>query len=254
MLILCYGITKSGSTLAFELIKGMLKSAGFEQRRLPDAVVTPGHRVNFVERMDPATIAKLYGAMEPNEKIAVKVHCKVHRPTFIHLQELQAQRKLQIFASYRDPREISLSMIDAGAKAREANQQAFSEFKDVDSTLSEIERQLEIFRRWAAIRGTVRLGYNMVAFEPDTMIDIVERVLGIAVNRGVAKHHAFNRAFTQKNKGVKDRLNELSPDDRQRLTARFQDFIDNVIVNNNEAWFSDFRQEFSRPERAEAPR
>lgn len=246
MLILCYGITKSGSTLAFELIKGMLKSGGHEQRRLPDGIVKPGHRVNYVDSMDPATIARLRGEIGEDAKIAVKVHCNINRPGYLQLQDLQAQGKVQIFASYRDPREICLSLVDAGAKAREANQQSFSEMRTLEAAVPEVEKQVAVFRRWASIRGTVRLAYNMVAFSPDVTIDIVERVLGITANREFVKHHAFNRAFTQKNKGVEGRVSELTPEQNLMLTARFREFIDNVIVNQNEAWLSDFRDQFVR--------
>lgn len=242
MLILCYGITKSGSTLGFELIKAMLRTAGFEQTRLPDGVVKPGHRVNYVEKLDSDGIARLRDAIGDKTKIAVKVHCNLNRPTYLRLTELQSQGGVQIFASYRDPREMCLSLVDAGARARKNNEGPFSEFVTLDDAIPEVEKQINVFRRWGSIPGVVRLGYDMVAWEPDRAIDVIERTVGITAKREAAKHQAFNRSFTQKNKAVKDRHNELTPEQNQQLLERFASFMDNVVLNDNDAWYAETRK------------
>lgn len=242
MLILCYGITKSGSTLGFELIKAMLKTAGFEQTRLPDGVVKPGHRVNYVEKLDSDATERLRAAIGDQTKIAVKVHCNLNRPTYLRLTELQAQGQIQIFASYRDPREICLSLVDAGARARKNHEGPFSEYESLDDAIPEVEKQINVFRRWGSIPGVVRLGYDTVAWEPDKAVALIERTLGIKSKRDAAKHQAFNRSFTQKNKAVKGRHSELTPEQNQHLLERFASFMDNVVLNDNDAWYADTRK------------
>ncbi len=56
MLVFCFGITRSGSTLAFEPIKGMLESIGHPQERLPDGPVNAQKRMNFIEPVDERRI------------------------------------------------------------------------------------------------------------------------------------------------------------------------------------------------------
>ena len=88
MLILCYGITKSGSTLAFELIKGMLESAGHPQVRLSDGSVHPGQVVNFLEPVDRGTLKRLLAEIG-DRWIAVKTHSPITNETFGHLERLR---------------------------------------------------------------------------------------------------------------------------------------------------------------------
>src|SRR6476661_3839031 len=63
MLVLCYGITKSGSTLTFELIKGVLETSGNPQQRLPDGPVNPDHRINYVQPLNRKRLKELVSAV-----------------------------------------------------------------------------------------------------------------------------------------------------------------------------------------------
>jgi hypothetical protein len=243
MLVLCYGITKSGSTLAFELVKGMLKSIGHEQVRFSEDLVKAGAAINFVQQVDRK---KVDGLLElvGDRWIAVKTHAGIRDPVFPYLEELQEKRLVQIIASYRDPREICLSLADAGAHARAHNRTAFSEFTDIHSAVPGVLRQIGKFRRWGAVRGALRLDYDLVAFSTDEAIDRIEERLGIVCDRAYANRYAFNEAFTQKNKAKRHRAKEdLGEEDYAALTATFADFIQNVCEHQNDSWFANAREE-----------
>jgi len=243
MLVLCYGITKSGSTLAFELVKGILESVGHRQTRLPDVLVTPDHSVNFVQQIDRDKLEPLL-EVATDRWIAVKTHARLRDPVFPYLEELQSQRRVQVVASYRDPREICLSLIDAGDHARSRGRKAFSEFAQLEDAVPAVLRQIENFRRWGALNGTLRLGYDLVAFAPDEAIDRIERSLGIRCDHEHAKQHAFAEAFTQKNKAQRQRAKEeLSEEQYARLTEIFSDFIQSVCEADDETWFSTLREQ-----------
>ena len=77
MIVLSYGMTKSGSTLAFELCKAVLEQRGYEQRHLPDDVVTEGHHINFLADVTVANLEKLVAEVAPSEIIAIKIHAPV---------------------------------------------------------------------------------------------------------------------------------------------------------------------------------
>src|SRR5437773_11540492 len=116
MLVLCYGIPRSGSTLAFELAKGTLQSAGFDQatfvndRLGPERLKRAGPDArNYVTGLSKRKIESLIEAIGPDRKIAVKTHSSFPDRMFRWLERLQASGKLQVIASYRDPRDICLS-------------------------------------------------------------------------------------------------------------------------------------------------
>jgi hypothetical protein len=245
MLIVCYGIPKSGSTLTFELVKGMLISIGHKQTRLPNTLVSEGHSVNFLEKVDPEKIDNLVAAVPPGGYLCIKTHAKIDRRTFRHLETLQAERKVQIIASYRDPRDICLSLVDAGERARAKGMTAFSRTTDIETAMPRVERQIASFRTWGAIKGTLRLGYDVVAFSPDKALDSLERVLGFTCGREAAKKHAFEEAFTQKNKAVRDRhATELTPEQKAELDETFGKFLRRVIERNDDQWFAAHRERF----------
>jgi hypothetical protein len=241
MLVLCYGITKSGSTLTFELIKGMLESVGQVQVRLPDGPVNPGHRVNYVQPIDRRRLNQILAAVG-ERWIAVKTHAGFNDPLFPYLEELHDAKRLRIVASYRDPRDICLSLMDAGARSRAAGKKEFSEVTDLTSAVPRVLEQIAKFNKWAAVKGTLRLDYDLVAFSPDDALDRIEACLGILSDRARAKSHAFEEAFTQMNKGVPNRArDELSPQDYAQATQSFASFLENICGSDSERWLSALR-------------
>jgi len=243
MLVLCYGIPKSGSTLAFELVKGVLESVGHRQERLPDGPVNRHRRMNFLEPVDESRVKTLIAAIG-QRSIAVKTHSGMSDALFPFLENLQAARQVQIIASYRDPRDICLSLVDAGVKARAKGRKEFSETVDIASAVPRVVAQIAKFRKWASVRGALRLDYDTVAFATDTAIDQIEKSLGIVSDRARAKEHAFTDAFTQRNKAKRKRFEEeLTEAQKKELTAKFAPFIRNVCEGKNDQWFLNYRQE-----------
>ena len=246
MLVLCYGITKSGSTLAFELIKGMLESAGHPQQRLPDEVVNPGHNVNYIQPLTQQRIDNLISAIG-DRRIAVKTHAGLPLPLFRYLEELQLGGQLQVIISWRDPRDICLSLIDAAEQARETGRKEFSRLTDLQRAANEVSSQILKFTRWAALRNAVTLEYDIVAFSPDDAIEQLEGVLKIASDRECAKQHAFEHAFTQKNKGLRQRfLTELDEEQKSSLDSRFAMFLQHMYEGDSTAWLATEREEMLR--------
>jgi hypothetical protein len=253
MLIFCYGVTKSGSTLAFELIKGMLATAGHAQERLPDGVVNPGHRVNYVQPLDRKRLNNLLAAVG-ERWIAVKTHAGIGDPLFAYLEQLQRENRVQVVISCRDPRDICLSLVDAGETARATGRKEFSEITDLSTAVPGLQQQIEKFEKWSAIRGALLLDYDTVAFETDTAIDRIESCLGIRSDRESAKRYAFEEAFTQKNKGQRNRFREeLTAEQNAELVQAFAAMIANFSEGDPTAWIAERRAEIlDRLEQARA--
>jgi len=248
MLILCYGMPKSGSTLAFELVKGTLNSAGFRQetfvnhaRGLEDQDRNlPGLR-NFVKNLDREVIQSVLDEIGPDRRIAVKTHSHFPEADFAWIEQQQQNGKLRIIASYRDPREMCLSLMDAAEKARERGLEAFGGIELMRRAQRNVRNRIVDFRRWAAIKGALRLSYDTVAFLPDEAIGQIEDYLQIKSDREAVKYYAFAEAPTQKNKAKRDRYKELSEAQNKEMLRRFGEYIRRVCEQDEQSWFDECR-------------
>jgi hypothetical protein len=156
---------------------------------------------------------------------------------------MHASGDLLVVASYRDPRDVCLSLIDAGTRARAKSVKPFSTIVDLPSAIKGLKNQILKFRKWASIRGALRLEYELVAFAPDKAMDLIEQRINLKYDKAAAMKHAFEVAFTQKNKAQPKRhQSELDEDQQQQLTAAFEPFISSVFENADERWFSDYRE------------
>jgi hypothetical protein len=248
MLILCYGMPKSGSTLAFELVRGVLQNAGHPQEtfineeRDPDALAKagPGKR-NFARALTREKIEGMVAKIGPDQKIAVKTHSRMPTGGFSWLEDLYESGDLRVVASYRDPREMCLSLLDAATKAEKSGFKAFAERTDLRTAAKGIERRIPHFREWGALKGTLRLDYDTAAFLPDNAIDEIERSLLVTCDREAAKNYTFNSAYTQKNKAKRGRYRELDEEQNAELLERFDEFIRRVCDMNDQGWFEERR-------------
>ncbi|MBV8976268.1 MAG: sulfotransferase domain-containing protein [Alphaproteobacteria bacterium] len=255
MLVISYGIPKSGSTLAFELIRGILENAGHPQEvvhnsrtRGEDGGEAP--KRNFLAKADREIVAGLIAKIGPGRIIAVKSHARLEREDFAWFEERQRAGELKVIASFRDPRDVALSLVDAGRKSRELHggDRAFARIGDLDQALRRVEKRIKDFRRWAALEGTLRLNYEDVAFQPDKAIAAVEQALGLSADHDAVKRHAFDEASTQRNKGV-SRRHEQELDEAQAkiLRRRFRSFLRNVCERDQQRWFDICRERVLHP-------
>ena len=235
MLVICYGIAKSGSTLTFELVKGVLAGAGHSQEKVRCNGLKPRARGNYILSVTRETVADIVDSIGPDRIVAAKTHARFPDDMFGWLEELQSQRKIQVITSYRDPRDICLSLVDHGAKAREKDRRGFAKIHGLDEAADLVERAIPKFRKWSALQGAVRLYFDTVAFSPDEAIKAIENVLGVSCDHEAAKQYAFEDAFTQRNKARKNRYeDEMDEGDRQEMTTRFGEFIERVCLRNDE--------------------
>lgn len=247
MIVISYGIPKSGSTLAFELVRGMLKTAGFEQEVFHNDVrdmsaINPARARNFISGVTKEKLDEIIERTGPDRIIVFKTHSDFPDDMFGWLEAAQADRRLQVIASYRDPRDICLSLMDSGAKAREKGKKTFSGIRDLEKAAVKVKGRITEFRKWAALKGTLRLNYDTVAFETDSAIAAIESALNIKSDRERAKEYALEEAHTLKNKAKRARyLDEMDDEQKQAMQEMFGRFIARACEQNSQAWFDRYR-------------
>jgi hypothetical protein len=242
MLVICYGIAKSGSTLAYELVKGVLASAGHSQKKLRSAGLKAKRRGNYMGSLARDDLTALIDAIGPERIVAAKTHMVFPDEMFGWLEEMQAARKLQVVASYRDPRDMCLSLVDHGERSRAKGSKDFARIHDLDDAARLIAKAIAKFGKWASLKGSLRLYYDTVAYRPDEAIDTIEAVLGVTGDHAAAKAHAFEDTFTQRNKATRNRYEEELDDGQKReMLENFGPFIARVCQADDQAWYDETR-------------
>ena len=244
MLVICCGMAKSGSTLSFELVKGVLITAGQSQAKVKSIGFKPRGHGNHIADLSRHALTDMIEQIGPNRIVAAKTHKCFSDDMFGWMEELQAQRKIQVVVSYRDPRDVCLSLIDHGAKARAAGRPGFARIHDLERAAEMFERAIKKFRKWGALKGSLRLFFETMAFAPDEAIVAIETALGVTCDREEVKKYAFEDAFTQRNKAKKNRYeDELNEAQNKELAGRFSEFIERVCGKNDELWFTSYRDQ-----------
>ncbi|MCL5775864.1 sulfotransferase domain-containing protein [Limibaculum sp. FT325] len=219
VLYFSYGMTKCGSTLAFEMVRTILAQAGFAQPRLSAEAVADWSAINFAEGLAPERVAALRREAEAlGHPVVVKLHGGCTRAA----AELLREGVAQAHAVYRDPRDMALSLMDAGARARENGRPAFSEIATLDDALVAMRRQHRTLCTWLRRPMVAPLCYDDVAFDPVRTIRRLARQIGVPAEPAHVLETIERERFTQRNKAVRARHEtELAPQDSARIAAAF---------------------------------
>ncbi len=236
MLYFSYGIRKSGSTLAFELTKGLLEALGHPQERL-DLPFFTDRRVNFLngkqtEAFDESMATQIENALEPGRILAIKTH---GAPSPYLIAMLQDGNSLG-HANIRDPRDNTLSLVDAGRRARNRGRGAFMNVDSVASAMATVKNQMSIHQSWVSQPGVLASTYDEVAFHSEAFLLRLGAQLGYSQSElpDLAKlaDQVKEKAFTQFNKGVPKRhRNDLSLQQTVFMTHFFRKEL-NTYLND----------------------
>ena len=132
-------------------------------------------------------------------------------------------------AIYRDPRDIALSMLDHGARARAKGKPAFAEYRTIDDTIEPIRHQTNSLLAWLSLPGVRPLFYDDLAFETARTLGVITRELGIPAHEDTIREVMTNR-FTQFNVGARNRyLQEMDGAQSARFRRIFAPLYERLI-------------------------
>ena len=204
-IIFSYGMTKCGSTLAFELARTGLELAGYPQPHLNIDGLKGDAKINFAAHLSPNQTRGLWNAVKSiGHPILIKTHTRPD-PCVI---ELFSNGNAMAHATYRDPRDMALSMIDHGARNRELGKTTFTEITGLKSARTNINSQIDSLTQWLIRTNCLPLFFDDLAFDMEQTTRQIMAHLHLEI--GPARVAAFvqNRRFTQRNKGVRRRFRE----------------------------------------------
>ena len=226
LLYICYGVPKSGSSLAHALSAVIAERGGFDQSPLAVPGIGHGHlRANFVPSLKSEHLRPALDAARSDQRRMVVL--KTHGRVTPALRAAVDRGAVRVQAHIRDPRDVALSMWDAarrgdawGTLAEDAPITAPEEAR------TRIVRQIGFFRDWATLPGALVLDYERTAFETAATARRIARHMGVAP---APLRDAFGakRRFTQFNAGRSQRhLTEMTPEQAADWYAEFHEIID----------------------------
>jgi hypothetical protein len=217
-----YGMWKSGSTYAFELTKAMFAQNGYPQPRLSDDAVEAGHHINFVRDWTGEQLKAIINEAEEHGTIIV---LKTHRSPSSKVIELLNSNLAVGHAVYRDPRDMALSLLDAGSLARKKGNQAFSYIYSLDDAIKRIHSQIKIFNQWAALTNIEPIAYNQFTQDPLQLAHLISEQTGMIPYELKDAHKIKQDSFIQFNKGQQHRyVTEMSITQREIFQEKFKYF------------------------------
>jgi len=217
LLYISYGIKKSGSTLAFEITRRAFEVNGIPQYRLSDNAVCEGHDINFVRDWNDEQILDSL-IKEADEWI----------------KELANDGLVIGHILCRDPRDIALSMLDHGRKARKNGERVFSNVHNLKQAIYRIKNSLEQFYQWVEIPNFFINSYEEMILNFQEFGDKLKQQTGLEFDPDEIFEYVNKNRFTQFNKGVVRRFEqELSEIQQSMFYGEFGDFINQYILNKN---------------------
>lgn len=241
MLVLCYGMPKSGCTPVFELVRAMLSLAGYPQETFINEErggdKSGSDMRNVARNLTREKIGRMLSAIGADGKVVVKTHSRMPEGQFRWLEELHENGQLCVVASYRDPRAMCLSALTSAAKRKKGISSEVIDTIELRHVAANLQRRIPHFREWGALKGALRLDYDSVALLTDDAMDRIEATLNITCDRITAKREALETSHVNKTKSRQDRYEELSGSQNAEMMERFGEFLHQVCNLDNQEWF-----------------
>ena len=219
-----YGITKSASTFAWQLIKRIAIGGG-----LPIATLTSRSKGKNspVDYIDPLSEENLDLVKEDVGDLPVVI--KTHGDVTPAIARLVAEGTAHVFVSYRDLRDVALSLLDHGARSRANGIKDFSQFYEVTDTLEDIRVQVRRFENWVRSCNPLLLPYDEICFNTRSIISRIAERLEVLVNADLIfnEFHSNRASIGQFNKGERRRFeHEMDPNLGKLVVNSFSAYYD----------------------------
>lgn len=224
LIYICYGMPKSGSTLAFNLTRAVLEDAGITQGPLdaPEAV-KPGV-MNYIDVIRPNELAALCDAADTLDETPIAI--KTHGGLWGCVERALTAGWARGQAVCRDPREVALSMLDAAREDRTWGKRNGIPMLTLQDALPAVRAHIDKFDTWAAHPNVMTLTYDELAFDTVIAASKIAAHLDVTVNETQCARAALSM-LGQFNRGIEQRWRqEMSKDDIARFADEFGDFIE----------------------------
>ena len=224
MIYLCLGMTKSASTLVYQLTEEILRQAGRRPMILPPPLQRVTSTTNYFDTVDETLIDRIRMAAGGRDVVL-----KTHQRPSAGVAAMIGAGAVKASYAIRDPRELALSMVDHGIRSRRWGIRQFSECVSVRDCVASIDFQMESFALLAGSAGLLVLPYNETCFDTEQAVGRIAAQIGVVADpERVSRTFAAGRMTQQFNRGVPLRYREMSAEDSVFFLDRYRDFYADV--------------------------
>lgn len=215
MLFITYGLQKSASTFCFQLAYDIAWCSGHDQTALWDAFLRPSARDRYLP-IDAFPVRDVAEAV-PRDRVLV---IKTHSPMSDDARSLLAEGLIRASATFRDPRDAAVAVLDAASKGRERTKnEAFGEVCTMADAIDLIADNLPNTTGWLADPRVLKLPFDLLATEPVAATHRLADYMGLEVDAAeiVKPYLTGRKAIFEFNEGLGGRH-------RERMTAADLDY------------------------------
>jgi len=231
LLYFSYGMTKTGSTLAFQLARSALDLCGFPQDGVQSDAAKADQNRNFVNHITDAQMEALkQEAKDRGYPIVLKTH---QRPDPCVRQAVMSGEAIA-HACYRDPRDMALSMLDHAENARQNGRKPFSELHTLAQAFANIRSQHDTLTAWLRLPNVLPLYFEDIAFNTVETARRILKQLGLKLDPEMLAEVVHTQRFTQKNKAVRRRYpEEMDLELAANIADEYAPLFEHLIKNRH---------------------
>lgn len=162
---------------------------------------------------------------------------KLHRACTPYVASLIESKQVLALSTYRDPRDIALSILDASRIDEEKNKKRFTKYKTIADTVEMVDYQIASFKTWAVVKNIELISFDNISKDPSYICNRIASRFALPFDEDVVQDLLLNKKSNiwEFNKGVSDRwVAEFSPDDVANWFNRvndFEKFLQSVMVH-----------------------
>jgi len=219
-----FGVTKTGSTLAYRMTRHFLECRGHSQALLPDHLQVVRKDLNSWSQANHELLEEIAEWVSAR---GIFLALKTHRAPTKSVRVMLREGRAMGHATFRDPREIALSLVDHGRESQQRGLDPirFRDLNDATDSLDLIERQLAVFNRWENLPLIETWYYDDFAFNPDLTFDKLAHQTGLKPLSSAERASFDGTAGTKFNKAVQHRWkSELTDEESAEFKIQFSDF------------------------------
>lgn len=204
-LFISYGMTRSGSTLAFETEKAILEKYGMPQEKimieglenwienyLPEKYLSD---INFLKKINEKTLSNF---------VVFKTHGAANEKLLNFIRKF----KIPVTISVRDPKDIVISLLEISKKNRSINETGFINIISFKDALKNIEEDLWRLETWRTLieEGIAKvIPYEEMIKDSEILIEYLADITSKPKLLISDIREITNNRFTQFNVGVSGR-------------------------------------------------
>lgn len=220
-----YGMTKSASSFVYQLEEQIIKLSKYNLARVPREIRGNKAPENYVEPITDQKVQEILDWLPENTVTVIKTH---GAPSQLAC-DLVNQGKAFASATYRDPRDIAISLVDHGRRSREKGIADFANFVQPIDALPEIKNQLKRLDPWLKLSGCTAFSYDAIRNTPDKVVKTILDQIGlhdVSVADVMAPFEDKNKIIHY-NVGSAGRYSEaMTQDEVEKFDLEFKDFLD----------------------------